>query len=89
MKLRATKTHCEGTGHLPHSAQVPDHLQAVQLPVKGQLALAHPTPSPSGSSVSSSGKWSTTGMLWDGTGDQLTSHQEGTHLTWVLLPPTP
>lgn len=32
MKLRATKTHCEGTGHLPHSAQVPDHLQAAQLP---------------------------------------------------------
>lgn len=70
MKLRATKTHWDGTGHLPHSAQVPDCLQAAQLPVKGRLALAHLTPSPSGSSVSSSGKWSTTGILWD---EQVTS----------------
>lgn len=33
MKITATKTHWEGTGHLPQSAQRTDHLPATWLPV--------------------------------------------------------
>lgn len=32
MTLTASKTQCDGTGHLPGSAWVTDHLEAAQLP---------------------------------------------------------
>lgn len=62
MKITATKTHWDGTGRRPHSAQACSHLQAVSPTPKllvspfckrgrlthdpGQLALAHPYPTP-------------------------------------------